>query len=160
MTEALPHHARPRPRLLEAVGADGTDTKKNENADPEWKISAGVSRTRSRRTRVPRLVGSARDGFGVSFVRAPSTRCLFLERLERERLDDADVQSRRTLAAAHRAARHRWAANQAALAARARASRVGGSREIVVTVCGDREHEGEGHSNLETDDRASFCATW
>ena len=116
-------------------GADGTDTKKIENADPEWKISAGVAHAFAPHTSASLVVGSARDGFGVSFVRALDDALPFTSNDSNENAKTTLTSVSATLPVSRGALA--LGANQAVFLCEHARSKVGGSREIVVTVCGD-----------------------
>jgi thiamine phosphate synthase YjbQ (UPF0047 family) len=116
-------------------GADAfVEKKRNENADPEWKkkISAGVAHAFVRHTSASLVVGSARDGFGVSFVRALDDALPFASN-ENAKTTLTSVSA--TLPVSRGALA--LGANQAVFLCEHARSGVGGSREIVVTVCGD-----------------------
>ena len=116
-------------------GADAfVEKKRNENADPEWKkkISAGVAHAFVRHTSASLVVGSARDGFGVSFVRALDDALPFASN-ENAKTTLTSVSA--TLPVSRGALV--LGANQAVFLCEHARSGVGGSREIVVTVCGD-----------------------
>ena len=116
-------------------GADGTDDEnENENADPEWKISVGVAHAFARHTSASLVVGSARDGFGVSFVRALDDALPFASNEFAKNAKTTLTSVSATLPVSRGALA--LGANQAVfLCEHARSG--GGSREIVVTVCGD-----------------------
>jgi thiamine phosphate synthase YjbQ (UPF0047 family) len=116
-------------------GADGTDDEnENENADPEWKISVGVAHAFARHTSASLVVGSARDGFGVSFVRALDDALPFASNEFSKNAKTTLTSVSATLPVSRGALA--LGANQAVfLCEHARSGC--GSREIVVTVCGD-----------------------
>ena len=116
-------------------GADAfVEKKRNENADPEWKkkISAGVAHAFVRHTSASLVVGSARDGFGVSFVRALDDALPFASN-ENAKTTLTSVSATLPVSGGALA----LGANQAVFLCEHARSGVGGSREIVVTVCGD-----------------------
>ena len=117
-------------------GADGTDDEnENENADPEWKISVGVAHAFARHTSASLVVGSARDGFGVSFVRALDDALPFASNEFAKNAKTTLTSVSATLPVSRGALA--LGANQAVFLCEHARSGVGGSREIVVTVCGD-----------------------
>ena len=117
-------------------GADGTDDEnENENADPEWKISVGVAHAFARHTSASLVVGSARDGFGVSFVRALDDALPFASNEFSKNAKTTLTSVSATLPVSRGALV--LGANQAVFLCEHARSGVGGSREIVVTVCGD-----------------------
>ena len=125
--------------LRDAVkrGADAfVEKKRNENADPgEWKKKipkTGVAHAFVRHTSASLVVGSARDGFGVSFVRALDDALPFASN-ENAKTTLTSVSA--TLPVSRGALA--LGANQAVFLCEHARSGVGGSREIVVTVCGD-----------------------
>jgi thiamine phosphate synthase YjbQ (UPF0047 family) len=120
--------------LRDAVSRAFVEKKRNENADPEWKkkISAGVAHAFVRHTSASLVVGSARDGFGVSFVRALDDALPFASN-ENAKTTLTSVSA--TLPVSRGALA--LGANQAVFLCEHARSGVGGSREIVVTVCGD-----------------------
>ena len=120
--------------LRDAVSRAFVEKKRNENADPEWKkkISAGVAHAFVRHTSASLVVGSARDGFGVSFVRVLDDALPFASN-ENAKTTLTSVSA--TLPVSRGALA--LGANQAVFLCEHARSGVGGSREIVVTVCGD-----------------------
>lgn len=99
---------------------------------PKKKISAGVAHAFVRHTSASLVVGSARDGFGVSFVRALDDALPFASN-ENAKTTLTSVSA--TLPVSRGALA--LGANQAVFLCEHARSGVGGSREIVVTVCGD-----------------------
>jgi len=102
--------------------------------DPECskKISAGVAHAFVRHTSASLVVGSARDGFGVSFVRALDDALPFASN-ENAKTTLTSVSATLPVSGGALA----LGANQAVFLCEHARSGVGGSREIVVTVCGD-----------------------
>ena len=80
-------------------------------------------------------MGSARDGFGVSFVRALDDALPFTSNDSNENAKTTLTSVSATLPVSRGALA--LGANQAVFLCEHARSRVGGSREIVVTVCGD-----------------------
>lgn len=103
--------------------------------DPDWKKKipkTGVAHAFVRHTSASLVVGSARDGFGVSFVRALDDALPFASN-ENAKTTLTSVSA--TLPVSRGALA--LGANQAVFLCEHARSGVGGSREIVVTVCGD-----------------------